>query len=227
MTQKIKHISLLVDDYDKAIEFYTKKLNFVLLEDTILDENKRWVLIAPNKFSEFSLLLAKASNENQKKFIGNQSGGRVFLFLNTTNFEEDYQILIQNNIKIIRKPKNEPYGKVLVFEDIYGNLWDLIEPIKTLDENFFTTAILKIKDSNTCEIGKSALIQLQKNTLAEVGNILFTIQQSVENECEFIVWECFKNKSEFLNHLKSNHLKAFLKLDLFEFVKGYETKVIQ
>jgi catechol 2,3-dioxygenase-like lactoylglutathione lyase family enzyme len=130
MTQKISHISIVVDDYDKAIEFYTKKLNFVLLEDTLTGENKRWVKVAPNNLSEFSLLLAKAANEIQKSRIGNQTGGRVFLFLNTNDFENDYQNLLNNKIKIIREPTTESYGKVLVFEDCYGNLWDLIEPIE-------------------------------------------------------------------------------------------------
>lgn len=227
MSQKIKHISLLVDDYDKAIEFYTQKLNFVVIEDTVLDKNKRWVLIAPNKLSEFSLLLAKASTEAQKTFIGNQSGGRVFLFLNTHQFEKEFQNLLQHNIKIIREPKSEPYGKVLVFEDIYGNLWDLIEPKTIASENFYTTAILKIKVNEDIEKGKLALLELQKNTLAETGNIQFTIQQSVENDSEFIVWESFKNKTEFLNHLNSNHLKDFLALNVFDFIKGYETKIIQ
>ena len=227
MRQKIKHISLLVDDYDKAIEFYTQKLNFVVIEDTILDENKRWVLIAPNKKSEFSLLLAKASTESQKTFIGNQSGGRVFLFLNTHQFEIEYRNLLEHNIKIIREPKSEPYGKVLVFEDLYGNLWDLIEPTTSIDEPFYTTAILKIKEETTIQNGKKALLELQKHTLTEVGNTLFTIQQSVENNNEFIVWESFVSKTEFINHLNSKHLKEFLALNLFEFVKGYETKLIQ
>lgn len=131
--RKISHISILVDDYDKAIEFYTEKLNFVLLEDTIIDNNKRWVRIAPHKTSEFSLLLAKASNEVQKSRIGNQTGGKVFLFLYTDDFENDYQNLLHKNIKIIREPKTEPYGKILVFEDYFGNLWDLIE----ISENKF------------------------------------------------------------------------------------------
>ena len=105
MKQSISKIAILVDNYDEAIAFYTKKLNFKLVEDTILSENKRWVVVAPQN-SECSLLLAKASNEEQQKSIGNQSGGRVFLFLNTDNFERDYQNLISNNIKIVREPIN-------------------------------------------------------------------------------------------------------------------------
>ncbi len=129
MNQKIAHIALLVKDYDEAIDFYTKKLHFTLLEDTKLSETKRWVLIAPKGSTACSILLAKASNETQSTFIGNQSGGRVFLFLHTDNFDRDYQNLLQESIKIIREPVTETYGKVAVFEDLYGNWWDLIEPI--------------------------------------------------------------------------------------------------
>ena len=127
MTQKIAHIALLVADYDEAISFYVDKLHFDLVEDTILSETKRWVLVAPKGSQDFSLLLAKADGNFQKQNIGNQSGGRVFLFLNTDNFDRDYQNLKDNNIEILREPKTEAYGKVLVFKDIYGNLWDLIQ----------------------------------------------------------------------------------------------------
>ncbi|WP_300977634.1 VOC family protein [Flavobacterium sp.] len=127
MKQKIAHIALLVADYDEAISFYVDKLHFDLIEDTALSETKRWVLVAPKGSQEFSLLLAKADGDFQKQSIGNQSGGRVFLFLNTDNFDRDYQNLKDNNIEIVREPKTEEYGKVLVFRDIYGNLWDLIE----------------------------------------------------------------------------------------------------
>ena len=127
MKQKIAHIALLVADYDEAISFYVDKLHFDLIEDTTLSETKRWVLVAPKGSQEFSLLLAKADGAIQKQSIGNQSGGRVFLFLNTDNFDRDYQNLMDNDIEIVREPKTEEYGKVLVFRDIYGNLWDLIE----------------------------------------------------------------------------------------------------
>lgn len=127
MKQKIAHIALLVADYDEAISFYVDKLHFDLIEDTALSETKRWVLIAPKGSQDFSLLLAKADGAIQKQSIGNQSGGRVFLFLNTDNFDRDYQNLKDNNIEIVREPKTEDYGKVLVFKDIYGNLWDLIQ----------------------------------------------------------------------------------------------------
>ena len=132
MIQTIAHISLLIDDYDKAIEFYTKKLHFNLIEDTKLTETKRWVLIAPPGSSECNLLLAKATNDEQYSRIGNQAGGRVFLFLYTDNFQRDHRNLINNRIQIIREPLVESYGKVLVFADLYGNLWDLIEPSKQI-----------------------------------------------------------------------------------------------
>ena len=127
MKQKIAHIALLVADYDEALSFYVDKLHFDLIEDTALSETKRWVLVAPKGSQEFSLLSAKADGNFQKQNIGNQSGGRVFLFLNTDNFDRDYQNLKDNNIEIVREPKTEAYGKVLVFKDIYGNLWDLIQ----------------------------------------------------------------------------------------------------
>jgi catechol 2,3-dioxygenase-like lactoylglutathione lyase family enzyme len=128
MKQSIAHIALVVKDYDEAIDFYTKKLHFILIEDTVLSETKRWVLVAPPGSNECCLLLAKAANEVQSSRVGNQTGGRVFLFLHTDNFERDYQNLLVNNITIVRPPATEPYGTVAVFADLYGNLWDLIEP---------------------------------------------------------------------------------------------------
>jgi len=128
MKQKIALISLLVDDYDEAIEFYTRRLNFTLIEDTKLGDTKRWVRIAPPGSAGCNLLLAKAVNEEQKSRVGNQTGGRVFLFLNTDNFERDYQNLLDQHVTIVRKPVTETYGTVAVFADLYGNLWDLIEP---------------------------------------------------------------------------------------------------
>ncbi|MBK7094347.1 MAG: VOC family protein [Saprospiraceae bacterium] len=130
MKQNITHIAIVVDDYDKAIEFYTKKLHFDLIEDTVLSETKRWVLVRPKGANECSLLLAKAANDEQKTRIGNQTGGRVFLFLHTDDFERDYKNLLSNNIKIVREPVREEYGTVAIFADLHGNLWDLIEPNK-------------------------------------------------------------------------------------------------
>lgn len=127
MKHHLAHIAIVVDDYDKAIEFYTKKMHFTLLEDLVLSDTKRWVLERPQGATECSLLLAKAATEEQKSRIGNQTGGRVFLFLSTDNFKRDYQNLLDNEIKIVRQPSDEAYGTVAVFEDLYGNLWDLIE----------------------------------------------------------------------------------------------------
>jgi len=128
MNQRLAHITLLVDDYDRAIDFYTRVLKFRLIEDTRLSESKRWVLVQPEGSGKCSLLLAKAIGENQLSCIGNQSGGRVFLFLHTDEFFRDYQNLLDNGVKIIREPTTEEYGTVVVFEDMYGNLWDLVEP---------------------------------------------------------------------------------------------------
>lgn len=124
------NVAIVVEDYDDAIEFYTKKLHFTLVEDTQLSETKRWVVVAPPGSAGARLLLAKAANEEQKGRIGNQTGGRVFLFLHTDDFDRDYENLIQHDIRIIRKPVEEEWGKVCVFADLYGNLWDLIMPSK-------------------------------------------------------------------------------------------------
>ena len=126
--QRIAHIALVVRDYDEAIAFYTKKLDFRLVEDTRISDDKRWVVVAPPGAQECTLLLAKAANEKQSESIGNQTGGRVFLFLFTDDFQRDYEKMSARNIKFVRPPKEEDYGTVAVFEDLYGNLWDLLEP---------------------------------------------------------------------------------------------------
>ena len=128
MKQYLAHIALVVENYDEAIKFYTEKLNFTLIEDTKLSETKRWVMVAPPGARECCLVLARATNEEQKQHIGNQTGGRVFLFLYTDNFDRDFQNLQENHVQIVRQPVTEPYGKVAVFADLYGNLWDLVEP---------------------------------------------------------------------------------------------------
>ncbi len=130
MNQRIAHISLVVDDYDKAIQFYTEKLNFKLIEDSVQSETKRWVLISPSGSGGCCLLLAKAANDEQQSRIGNQTGGRVFLFLYTDDFHRDFENLKANGVSIIREPSVEEYGTVAVFADLYGNLWDLIEPMR-------------------------------------------------------------------------------------------------
>lgn len=128
MKQYLAKIAIVVNDYDEAIDFYTRKLRFELLEDVTMSETKRWVVVSPPGSSGCNILLAKAANDEQNSRVGNQTGGRVFLFLHTDNLERDYQNLIANHIKILRGPVVEAYGRVLVFEDLYGNLWDLIEP---------------------------------------------------------------------------------------------------
>lgn len=128
MKQTIVHIALVVKDYDEAINFYTQKLHFTLIEDTYQPEqDKRWVVIAPPGSVGTTLLLARASKPAQEPFVGNQTGGRVFLFLNTDDFWRDYNEMVAKGIKFIRLPKEEPYGLVAVFEDLYGNLWDLLQ----------------------------------------------------------------------------------------------------
>jgi len=119
-------VSLVVRDYDEAIEFFCGKLDFQLLEDTKIYESKRWVVVAP-KHSSCSLLLAKAKNEEEEKFIGNQSGGRVFLFLESDDFWSDYKKMKGKGIIFMEEPRNERYGTVVVFKDLYGNKWDLIQ----------------------------------------------------------------------------------------------------
>jgi catechol 2,3-dioxygenase-like lactoylglutathione lyase family enzyme len=128
MKQSLAHVALVVRDYDEAIEFYTKKLHFTLVEDTYQPEqNKRWVLVAPPGSSGTQILLAKPSKPGQENFIGNQAGGRVFLFLQTDDFWRDYNEMVSLDIKFIREPKDASYGTVAVFEDLYGNLWDLFQ----------------------------------------------------------------------------------------------------
>ncbi|MEZ9256136.1 VOC family protein [Vibrio splendidus] len=128
MKQDIVHIALVVKDYDEALDFYVNKLKFDLIEDTYLpEEDKRWVVVAPPNSTGVSLLLARASKPEQLDFIGNQAGGRVFLFLNTDDFWRDYQRMTSLGINFVREPKEQGYGTVAVFEDLYGNLWDLLQ----------------------------------------------------------------------------------------------------
>ena len=127
MKQSIVHIALVVDDYDEAIKFYTEKLDFTLLEDIAQSETKRWVLVAPKDSEECCLLLARGVGDEQRSRIGNQTGGRVFLFLKTDDFWRDYENYRNKGINFVREPKTEDYGTVAVFKDLYGNLWDLVE----------------------------------------------------------------------------------------------------
>ena len=128
MLQSLAHIALVVNDYDEAIKFYTQTLHFRLVEDKVMSATKRWVIIAPPGSTGTTLLLAQASNEEQKSRVGNQTGGRVFLFLYTDDIEKDYKNLLDKKVKIFEELTNKPHGKVVVFTDLYGNFWDLIQP---------------------------------------------------------------------------------------------------
>lgn len=130
MVQNLNAVTLVVRDYDEAIEFYTKKVGFDLVEDTKLGDGKRWVLVAPRGSGGTHLLLAKADGERQQARIGDQTGGRVFLFLQTDDFDRDHAAMQQAGVRFREAPRNEAYGTVAVFEDLYGNLWDLIEPAR-------------------------------------------------------------------------------------------------
>lgn len=128
MIQSIVHIALVVNDYDEAIEFYTQKLHFTLVEDIYQPEqDKRWVVVSPPGSAGTTLLLARASKPEQEPFVGNQAGGRVFLFLNTDDFWRDYRDMKEKGIEFVREPKEDSYGTVAVFKDLYGNLWDLLQ----------------------------------------------------------------------------------------------------
>jgi catechol 2,3-dioxygenase-like lactoylglutathione lyase family enzyme len=129
MERSIGQIAIVVRDYDEALNYYINVLGFELVEDSVLTPEKRWVVVKPKNTSGqgCNLLLARAANPHQENFIGNQTGGRVFLFLYTENIQRDHEMLLRNNVKIVRPPSNEEYGTVLVFSDLYGNLWDLIE----------------------------------------------------------------------------------------------------
>ena len=127
MSQSIASIALVVKDYDDTIEFYTQKLKFDLIEDTPLTETKRWVLVSPRGSNETRLLLAKADSPEQESRVGNQTGGRVFLFLHTDDFWRDYHEMKSHGVQFHEEPRSEPYGMVVVFSDLYGNKWDLLE----------------------------------------------------------------------------------------------------
>ena len=125
-SKRIPYVTLLVRDYDEAIRFYTEVLGFIVAEDKVMSPTKRWVVIIPPGSSGCGFLLGKAANEEQASRIGNQTGGRVFIFLHTNTFESDYQQLLLNEVTIVRGPVEEEYGRVVVFQDLYGNLIDLI-----------------------------------------------------------------------------------------------------
>ncbi|MBN8677311.1 MAG: VOC family protein [Chitinophagales bacterium] len=126
MNQRIAQFALVVADYDEAIDFYTRVMGFELLEDTVMSETKRWVRVKPRGEGECAILLAKAANPEQLSRVGNQTGGRVFLFLHTDDFWRDYQRLREHQVEFVREPSEESYGTVAVCKDLYGNLWDII-----------------------------------------------------------------------------------------------------
>jgi catechol 2,3-dioxygenase-like lactoylglutathione lyase family enzyme len=127
MTQTLGHVALVVRDYDDALAFFTQVLNFRVIEDTRLSENKRWVLVAPPGSKGTSLLLVRAATPDQESRIGNQTGGRVAFFLHTDDFWRDYREMTARKVKFTRPPSEEAYGTVAVFEDLYGNQWDLLQ----------------------------------------------------------------------------------------------------
>jgi catechol 2,3-dioxygenase-like lactoylglutathione lyase family enzyme len=132
MSQHLAHIALVVKNYDEAIAYYTQKLQFKVIEDTLMSPTKRWVLLAPKGSDKATFLLAQAANEEQESRIGNQTGGRVFLFLHNDDFENDYQYMKNQGVEFIRERVVETWGTVAVFKDLYGNLWDFIQPSKSV-----------------------------------------------------------------------------------------------
>ena len=214
MKQNLTHVAIVVDDYDRAIEFYTQKLHFTLTEDTALSETKRWVVVTPKGVNECSLLLVRGVNPEQNSRIGNQTGGRVFLFLHTDNFARDYQNLLDNQIKIARQPSVETFGTVAVFEDAFGNLWDLIEPSKKTAPLRHSTSILKIKKVENIRAATDALKELRERTMIEKGNLIFDIHQSTEDPTKIVIWECFTDEQAFGEYLSSTYLQEFIALDL-------------
>lgn len=136
MKQSIIHVALVVKEYDEAIAFYTEELGFELVEDTYQPEqDKRWVLVAPPGSRGTNVLLARAATPEQARFVGSQTGGRVFLFLSTDDFWRDYNRMKEKGVVFVREPQEHDYGMVAVFQDLYGNLWDLIQPAGGSDEN--------------------------------------------------------------------------------------------
>jgi catechol 2,3-dioxygenase-like lactoylglutathione lyase family enzyme len=131
MNRRIGLVAVVVADYDEAIAWYTEKLGFILEEDTLFGDGKRWVIVSPERGSETRMLLACADGEAQRAAVGNQTGGRVFLFLRTDDFEHDHARMLAAGVRFLEEPRREPYGTVAVFEDLYGNRWDLIENART------------------------------------------------------------------------------------------------
>jgi catechol 2,3-dioxygenase-like lactoylglutathione lyase family enzyme len=159
LRQRIGLTTLVVRNYDEALSYYTQKLGFVVIEDTIIDDTKRWIVVAPRGATESGLLLARAANKGQKKAVGLQAGGRVFLFLHTDDFQRDFIAYKNRGVAFLEDPRQEPYGIVAMFADLYGNRWDLIEPngslvMRTLGDTEVA------RDKRTAAEGGKAEIQL-------------------------------------------------------------------
>lgn len=193
MTQALVHIALVVRDYDEAIEFYTKKLHFALIEDTYQPEqDKRWVVVSPPGAYGTTVLLAKASKQEQEPFIGNQAGGRVFLFLGTDDFNRDYDEMKKLGITFIREPKTQEYGIVAVFEDLYGNLWDLVQ---FSEGHPMADRVIKK------EIALTEMIAEQTNrALWEVKNVIDCVTDELWNK-EYCKMPCWKHIYHMLHSL--------------------------
>lgn len=179
MNRKIAQLALVVADYDEAISFYTKKLKFELVEDTPLSQTKRWVVVRPKGEGGCQLLLAKAADEEQRSRVGNQTGGRVFLFLYTDDFDRDYQDLLKEGVEIIREPSVETYGKVAVFADLYGNWWDLIEPSPPVSPPLLFE--VRVREGSP----RGDLYELEQTTYHEIidqrtGEVIMTFEGKME-----------------------------------------------
>lgn len=173
MNRSMAHMALVVRDYDEAIEFYTQKLDFHLLEDTRQSEEKRWVLVSPSKEKGFSILLARAVGEEQMSRIGNQTGGRVFLFMYSDNFQRDYELFLGRGIEFVREPQEFDYGKVAVFKDLYGNLWDLIESKNSIDERQKRTMASEIM---TAVLSSGKQVSFHRYTESDKRDVLLMME---------------------------------------------------
>lgn len=165
MRQRIGLTTLVVRNYDEALSYYTQKLGFVLIEDTIIDDTKRWIVVAPQGATESGLLLARAANKGQKKAVGLQAGGRVFLFLHTDDFQRDFIAYKNRGVAFLEDPRQEPYGIVAMFADLYGNRWDLIEPNGSLVMRTHGRHRGRQRQANSRKAGKAEiqLIAAQKH----------------------------------------------------------------
>lgn len=228
MEQNIKLITLLVDDYDKAIEFYTTKLKFELAEDTERSSTKRWVRVTPKGGNGPDLLLAKADNEVQTNLIGKQGGGRVFLFLFTDNIKRDHKNLVENCVKIAQEPIVHEYGTVLIFEDLYGNRFDLIEPIKKTE--ITTTYLVKLTDLSQNEAFILAISKirevLQKKESAQIDlQSLSSINESKPDHTYSIVLK-FPSQAEYESFLKAEYFKELLESKLIIIEQSFTSEKI-